>query len=100
MNTFVYIDNNRKSVNVPYGYETLFKGIHFKNTEEFEQCRSLALSANACFDNCILFMNMDDLNRTQEHLEQLFQIIHIKELERLEDYDPEQDISNYESCSY
>lgn len=100
MNTFVYINNNRKSVNVPNGYETLFKGIHFKDDEDFEQCRKLALRATACFDNCILFMNLDDLNRSREHLEQLFQIIHIKELERLEDYDPKQDISNYESCSY
>lgn len=100
MNTFVYINNNRKSVNVPNGYETLFKGIHFKDAEEFEQCRELASRANACFYNCILFMSLDDLDRSKGHLEQLFQIIHIKELERFEDYDPKQDISNYESCSY
>jgi hypothetical protein len=45
-------------------------------------------------------MNIEDLNRSKEYLEQLFQSIHIKELERFEDYDPEQDISNYETCSY
>jgi hypothetical protein len=100
MNTFVYINDNRKSVNVPNGYETLFKGIHFKDAEEFEQYRELASRANARFDNCILFMNIEDLDKAREYLEQLFQLIHIKELERLEDYDPKQDISNYESCSY
>jgi hypothetical protein len=100
MNTFIYINNHRKPVNVPNGYETLFKGIRFKDAEEFEQCRELASRANACFDNCILFMNIEDLNRSKEYLEQLFQSIHIKELERFEDYDPEQDISNYETCSY
>ena len=102
MNTFVYINGSRRDVNVPQGFETLFKGVPFENAQQFETATELAYRANACFNNSILFLSIVDMDRSKKYMEELFEIIHVQELSRFKDdeYDPSQDVSDYEESSY
>ena len=102
MNTFVYINGSRKEVNVPQGFETLFKGVPFEDAHQFETATDLAYRAKVCFDNSILFMSVRDMDMSKKYMEELFSIIHTQEMSKFKDdeYDPVQDVSNYEESSY